>query len=40
METCLGWMLNRRVTTDYRNNNAVKNFFKTAAAQIDTQHLT
>ena len=25
METCLGWVLSRRATTDYTNNNAVEN---------------
>ena len=36
METCLGWVLSGRVTTDYTNNNAIENVFKITTAQIDT----
>ena len=36
MEICLGWLLSGRITTDYTNNIAVENVFKTAIAQIDT----
>ena len=35
METCLGWLLRRRVATDYTNNNRVENIFKITAAQTD-----
>ena len=40
METCLGWVLGGRATTDYTNNNAVENVFKIATAQIDTTPAT
>ena len=40
METCLGWVLGGRATTDYTNNNAVENVFKIATAQIDTTRAT
>ena len=36
MEICLGWLLSGRITTDYTNNIAVENVFKTTTAQIDT----
>ena len=35
METCLGWLLRRRVATDYTNNNRVENIFKITTAQTD-----
>ena len=35
METCLGWVLSGRATTDYTNNSAVENDFKITTAQID-----
>ena len=40
METCLGWVLGGRATTDCTNNNAVENVFKIATAQIDTTPAT
>ena len=36
MEICLGSVLSGRITTDYTNNIAVENVFKTTTAQIDT----
>ena len=35
METCLGWVLSGRATTDYTNSSAVENVFKITTAQID-----
>ena len=35
-DTCLGWVLSARATTDYTNNNAVENVFKITTAQTDT----
>ena len=35
METCLGWVLSGRATTDYTNSSTVENVFKITTAQID-----
>ena len=32
METCLGWVIRRRVPTDYASSNAVENVFKITTA--------